>query len=320
MSLSNVPIPISIKVEPGNADPAKSFDSVKDQIKAEFANLTPEARQRTLDDLDSQIKDIAREQAEKQARREHLTRHIEAMDAIIEFFNVEAGLVLENNTCSRLHHLKDGKVYGADSEAPLEKSESLRHVQHTFVVKHDWARAFETAEGVEDGIRLPYEICAFEFRINGKTIIAIAAEDDTRAAGDRIRFHAFMHAIEGSWYSIGGEKNGEEPVVNFMWNQIRAICIALDSEVATHEVQRAPTKLNEKRTRSGKSPLADFHVIDLARRHRISNPCAGSETGRRVRLHFRRGHWRHYDDHRTWIKWMLVGNPDLGFIQKHYSL
>lgn len=37
-------------------------------------------------------------------------------------------------------------------------------------------------------------------------------------------------------------------------------------------------------------------------------------------MHFRRGHWRHYQDHRTWIKWCLVGDPDLGFVDKHYKL
>jgi hypothetical protein len=44
------------------------------------------------------------------------------------------------------------------------------------------------------------------------------------------------------------------------------------------------------------------------------------EPGRKKRLHFRRGHWRHYETHKTWIKWMLVGDPDLGFIEKQYRL
>jgi hypothetical protein len=33
-----------------------------------------------------------------------------------------------------------------------------------------------------------------------------------------------------------------------------------------------------------------------------------------------RGHWRHYERHKTWIKWTLVGDPDLGFVDKHYRL
>jgi hypothetical protein len=38
----------------------------------------------------------------------------------------------------------------------------------------------------------------------------------------------------------------------------------------------------------------------------------------RKRLHLRRGHWRHFATYRTWIKWMMVGNPDLGFVDKEY--
>lgn len=37
-------------------------------------------------------------------------------------------------------------------------------------------------------------------------------------------------------------------------------------------------------------------------------------------LHFRRGHWRHYGEYKTWIKWMLVGDPELGFVDKMYKL
>jgi hypothetical protein len=38
------------------------------------------------------------------------------------------------------------------------------------------------------------------------------------------------------------------------------------------------------------------------------------------RLHFRRGHHRHYENYKLWIKWQLVGNPDIGFIDKDYKL
>jgi hypothetical protein len=43
-------------------------------------------------------------------------------------------------------------------------------------------------------------------------------------------------------------------------------------------------------------------------------------THRSPRLHFRRRHWRHFVNHKTWIKWTLVGDPDLGFIDKDYRL
>jgi len=31
-------------------------------------------------------------------------------------------------------------------------------------------------------------------------------------------------------------------------------------------------------------------------------------------------HWRHFENHKTWIKWHLRGDPCLGFIDKHYRL
>lgn len=65
-------------------------------------------------------------------------------------------------------------------------------------------------------------------------------------------------------------------------------------------------------------------VVSLTRREHVL-PRSRAEFDpdrevRHVRMHFRRGHWRHYQEHRTWIKWMLVGDPDLGIIEKHYRL
>lgn len=37
-------------------------------------------------------------------------------------------------------------------------------------------------------------------------------------------------------------------------------------------------------------------------------------------MHFVRGHWRHYEVSKTWIRWHLRGDPDLGFIDKEYRL
>lgn len=36
--------------------------------------------------------------------------------------------------------------------------------------------------------------------------------------------------------------------------------------------------------------------------------------------HIDRAIWRRFETHKTWIKWTLVGDPDLGFIEKHYRL
>lgn len=33
-----------------------------------------------------------------------------------------------------------------------------------------------------------------------------------------------------------------------------------------------------------------------------------------------RGHWRRLSTFKTWVRWHLRGNPDLGFIDKKYTL
>lgn len=64
--------------------------------------------------------------------------------------------------------------------------------------------------------------------------------------------------------------------------------------------------------------------MSLARRHeradRLPTPAGAFEHHTRKRLHFRRSHWRHYVSHKTKIPWTLVGDPNLGFVEKEYRL
>jgi hypothetical protein len=229
---------------------------------------------------------------------------------------INSDFMLERNDCSRLHKLTEASRLGhvVDSNFnPGDPNEALKYVTQTFVVKHDWASAFEGAEGMAEEFKLPYDICAFEFRISGKTVLAIAMETE-----ELRQFTAFLELGE-LWCGFNVAEDSESKATRFVHSQIRAICIALDAEVATHTVVRAPARLNEKRAKAGKVPLRDFHIVDLARKHRIANPAHG-DGGSKKRLHFRRGHWRHYESSKTWVKWCLVGDPDLGFISKHYSL
>lgn len=76
--------------------------------------------------------------------------------------------------------------------------------------------------------------------------------------------------------------------------------------------------------RQGKMPLYDYHVVSLAARKRyaarLPEPGDQDVERRHVRLHFVRGHWRHYENHKVFIKWHMRGDPDLGFIDKEYRL
>lgn len=245
---------------------------------------------------------------------------LDAVDELIPWFD-KTSYVLEKNDCSRIHKLqeayKSGKVriyeVGKPIHPPAGSIEYLTKA-HSFVIKHDWSAAL----GIEDGeVNLPYDLCAFEFRISGRNVIAFTVNDQIATE------QAFTLLIEsaGMWIAFDEHKSHTNPhgLIKIVWDNIRAICIALDAEVATQTIQRAPHKLNEKRLRDGKAPLRDYSVVDLSRRHRIANPSSG-ESGSKKRLHFRRGHWRHFETSKTWVKWCLVGDPDLGFVAKHYTL
>lgn len=102
---------------------------------------------------------------------------------------------------------------------------------------------------------------------------------------------------------------------------MKAICVSLDAEVSTSTVVRVSEKVNRRREQEGKVPFFSYRVINLAHRHRVANASAGgSGISTKKRLHFRRGHWRHFAEFKTWVRWTLVGNPELGFIDKEYRL
>lgn len=204
-------------------------------------------------------------------------------------------------------------------------------VLQSFVVQHDWSAAFAKATDFEGGeFRLPYEAQVFEFRVSGRRV-AVSVIAEGGAPISAMLYLEFsggfilggMYRWEhGAWvFAFRGLIDCVAGVMELCGRQIRAVAIALEAEVAVTEVVRAPHKLNARRERKGKSPLLDFHTISLANRHRTARPLEHAVGERaKVRLHFRRGHWRHFATSKTWINWMLVGDPELGFIDKQYRL
>lgn len=232
---------------------------------------------------------------------------------------------IQKNECSRLHHLhhamKVGGLIGSEDKSLPYAAPMFEHSQ-SIVVKHDWAVALAGSIDKQDDFILPYPHCCFELKIGGFVFLKFITQIDHKTAGE-ITFVAH----KGHWFLIPKPDIGTDPtrltdlnlriIFILIDEQIRAICIALDAEVATKTVIRAPFALNKKREKSGKLPIRDYHVVDLSKRSRVAAP--GLLTGgTKVRLHFRRGHWRHFETSKTWIRWALVGDPDLGFIDKHY--
>lgn len=192
----------------------------------------------------------------------------------------------------------------------LDYEKEVFRFAQVMVVEHDWAAAFANADMGDAPINLPYDLCAFEFQYSGIPVIVFA----TSFAGEIACCH--MVKWNGVWTipafcsTMGNSSVGDIP------RQIRAICIALDAGIAYSEVRR---EKHEGTTGKNSSPLRDYNVVVLSSRAR-AQAAPSSLSGKHVRLHFRRGHWRHFGNHKTWIKWMLVGDPDLGFVDKHYRL
>lgn len=192
-----------------------------------------------------------------------------------------------------------------------------------FLVEHDWAAAFRNARDFDEGdFRLPYDNVMFEFVVCNKTVCALLTTDEPPI---------IFVAIKDGWVAVRAPNfeledeslNALRLLIKALEAQVRAISIALDAEVAVKDVVRADDKLNRARTKRGKPPILDYHIIRLSRRERVAPLEYGEEAERRhrsPRLHFVRGHWRHFQSHKTWIRWHLRGDPDLGFIDKHYRL
>lgn len=191
------------------------------------------------------------------------------------------------------------------------------------VVEHDWGAALKASELEGASINLPFDVCAFEFRFSGNPVIALATQfNDDIAFSPAVKhgdtWSIFEYVVPASGYGASESDPGFVRMMDRIGEQIRAICVALDAEIATSEIVREP----HSRATGRNSYLAPkgYHVISLARRGARPLLASDGHSGRRKRLHFRRGHWRHFDSHKTWIKWMLVGDPDLGFVDKHYRL
>lgn len=200
-----------------------------------------------------------------------------------------------------------------------------------FVVQHDWAEAFRGAEEFDSGdFRLPYDISIFEFRISGRRVCALVVDppedNKTIVAFVEIGNQWFLPAraielVDGRWQGRQDEHdNIFAAIPTLLAEQIKAVCVSLEAEVAASQEVTIDAKLNAARQRRGKPPLPDYNIVRLNRQAR-SVQIGDDDSRARKRLHFRRGHRRHLSgDRKTWVRWCLVGNPDLGFIDKEYRL
>jgi hypothetical protein len=208
-----------------------------------------------------------------------------------------------------------------------------------FLIQHNWSGAFERATDFEGGEwNLPYPNSVFEFRLTGRRCCCCILGNDNGEPQFIVLFvetklgwclATLYQVIGGIWSEArpgmpSAILTATDKIINIVREQVRAICIALEAEIVETELVRAPHKLNQAREKKGRQPLFDFHTINLAARKKIKpRPLESGDIETEhahKRLHFVRGHWRHLTNVKTWIKWHMRGDPDLGFIDKEYRL
>lgn len=95
---------------------------------------------------------------------------------------------------------------------------------------------------------------------------------------------------------------------------------AVDMPDTAHAYKATLSRTAAKRMRKGKKPLYDWTVIDVTAKHEAPQNIGTGNARQSPRQHKRRGHFRQYrDGRRTWIKEMLVGRIEFGYIHHSYT-
>lgn len=259
----------------------------------------------------------------------------------------------DGSVCGRLvRDIENGLLFGAQAmpRSALENAVlDNTNESSKFVLEHDWASAFKgSSEYVGGEFSLPDEVCLFEMKIDGRPVTVVATVDQGMIICMAVIRLKTGWVVQGTFagdgtgalfsYTAGNasgldlaqngtfnplpENGTDHRLSTAIFNQVRAAAIAMEANVAeASEPIRAEYRRNAPKSDRSVSGYS-YHVVSLSRRsgRAAALPRDGDEPSRHVRLHFRRGHWRHYDGHKTWIKWTLVGDPDLGFVDKHYRL
>lgn len=295
----------------------------------DFAALKTHAEKRAwLLDQSPRWKREADVQEKKLARARfrlvHLTKTSDACRDIVEWMG--NGLLLERPDGLSFPSLRKAMAAGEyvtfpgdheNAEFALSFEKEVFRYAELFSIEHDWAKAFEASNLGDAPFKLPYDVCAFEFKISGRSIVTLATQLETDVLFAPCIKADDLWAVSTISYSASRAADKTD-ICGVIGPQIRAICIALEAGVARADVTRqAFAGVTGKNSTPIQRP---YHVVSLAHRTFARPLSTGGHTDRKVRLHFRRGHWRHFESHKTWINWMLVGDPDLGFVEKHYRL
>lgn len=299
----------------------------KTHFQMRIATTDEEARRIGLSAIESRRDQLASESVTLGRDRDRLERIYNAL-IDVETWSTE-GYALGGVADSLLHRVTADNTYYCATELDWKQPEIAQAQASTalgvFLVQHDWKALIEGTEVDAGAYRLPFEFNCFEMEIAGRHICALVCCED----GEPWRLIPLIRC-RGGWlvictYDVRGDPipEGMNPdrgtgLACAIMQHVRAIAIMLDAEVVESEIVRAPHRSNAAVKRDAPAPFA-FHTLSLVNRRKALR--LNAPSGRHgVRLHFRRGHWRHFANHKTWIRWMLVGDAALGFADKDYRL
>lgn len=338
----NITIPItSTAVRNIHTAREKAYIDGRDAARAKFSGMTPHELRLEIKTRRLEAKKDAGRAEEIEARLDKLGNCIFGHDDIKKW--ASDFLVFEKPKGGATAVLKSAYVdrsviflMALAADAEVTGFEDFLEQATVFRIEHDWYKAINKADDFDGGsFKLPFEVCTFEFQISHKSVVAICANYASDASENEVVMQLVVQSFTGwvmSHYiyryhnarwdclesGVKFEDDRLKRLVELIGNQIRAACIALDAEVATVKLVREKHLGSERDIKE--HPDYEFYAIELATKTRAETLQAHGEVKCSKRLHFRRGHWRHFSVSKTWVRWCLVGNPELGFIDKQYRL
>lgn len=181
-------------------------------------------------------------------------------------------------------------------------TELLRDLK-LFFVQHDWRAAFVTVP--EGDLRAPFPNCGFVFGVDGESFVVFTMDDMATV---------FVCKPAGPLMMMLGK---EDPIGKWLTEQVRCVLVALDAEVVSKRESATALVID---SRGARPQVMKRYVLTLHGRQvgtRSENPPSGRSS---PCLHVRRGHWKHQPYGKVWSPWTLVGDPDVGRIDKDYRI
>lgn len=176
---------------------------------------------------------------------------------------------------------------------------------------------------------LPYPVCWFEWDIEPEhTIGCVAANEADSGETERIVLRSLIRVQGAGWSNWDYLENAErnEKLIAHVDEVCRAAMVILNSRSAAKTEITPPPRLNRRREKGNAPPLFSHTVVEIRGVVLGKHGEVTGRTHRSPRMHWRRGHLRHFRNAEgevyriTPIAPMLVGSEKLGRVEHDYVL